>query len=107
MIIRHTRYNLANTQVGFVLFQFLMRHCRVGGNPMLGERLMSLGALVTAAWTALKLHFGFSQHSRLSRVSFRMLDEGLGLWATNIWESLRDRTFPSRWISNMLKGRFG
>jgi ABC-type transporter Mla MlaB component len=50
---------------------------------------MSLGALGAAAWTALKLRFGIFQHPRLGRVSFRMPEEGLGLWATKIWESLR------------------
>jgi radical SAM superfamily enzyme YgiQ (UPF0313 family) len=60
------------------------------GTPTLAERLMSLGALVTAAWTALKLRLGIFQHPRLGRVSFRIPEEGLGLWAANIWESLRD-----------------
>jgi haloalkane dehalogenase len=60
------------------------------GNPTLAERLMFLGALGMAAWTALKLRFGIFQHPRLGRVSFRMPEEGLGLWATKIWESLRD-----------------
>jgi hypothetical protein len=62
------------------------------GNPTLVERLMSLCALATAAWTALKLRLGLFQHPRLGRVSFRMPDEGLGLWATQIWESLRDES---------------
>jgi len=62
------------------------------GNPTLAERLMSLGALGAAAWTALKLRLGIFQHPRLGRVSFRMPEEGLGLWATNIWESLRDES---------------
>ncbi|MHC4680466.1 MAG: cobalamin-dependent protein, partial [Planctomycetota bacterium] len=61
-------------------------------NPTLAERLMSLCALATAAWTALKLRLGIFQHPRLGRVSFRMPDEGLGLWATKIWESLRDES---------------
>jgi haloalkane dehalogenase len=60
------------------------------GKPTLAERLMSLSALAAAAWTALKLHFDIFQHPRLGRVSFRMPEEGLGLWATKIWESLRD-----------------
>jgi radical SAM superfamily enzyme YgiQ (UPF0313 family) len=60
------------------------------GNPTLAERLMSLIALGPAAWTALKLRLDIFQHPRLGRVSFRMPEEGLGLWATNIWESLRD-----------------
>jgi hypothetical protein len=62
------------------------------GNPTLTERLMSLSALGAAAWTALKLRLGIFQHPRLGRVSFRMPEEGLGLWATNIWESLRDES---------------
>jgi hypothetical protein len=62
------------------------------GNPTLVERLMSLGALGAAAWTALKLRLGIFQHPRLGRVSFRMPEEGLGLWATKIWESLRDES---------------
>jgi hypothetical protein len=60
------------------------------GNPTLIERLMSLSALGAAAWTALKLRLGIFQHPRLGRVSFRMPEEGLGFWAKNIWESLRD-----------------
>ncbi|MHC4479317.1 MAG: hypothetical protein ACYTEL_27170, partial [Planctomycetota bacterium] len=60
------------------------------GTPTLAERLMSLGALGAAAWTALKLRFGIFQHPRLGRVSFRIAEEGLGLWAAKIWESLRD-----------------
>ncbi len=62
------------------------------GNPTLVERLMSLSALGAAAWTALKLRLGIFQHPRLGRVSFRMPEEGLGLWATKIWESLRDES---------------
>jgi len=62
------------------------------GNPTLTERLMSLSALGAAAWTALKLRLGIFQHPRLGRVSFRMPEEGLGLWATKIWESLRDES---------------
>ena len=50
---------------------------------------MSLGALATAAWTALKLRLGIFQHPRLRRVSFRMPEEGLGLHAAKMWESLR------------------
>jgi hypothetical protein len=60
------------------------------GAPTLAERLMSLGALGAAAWTALKLRLGIFQHPRLGRVSFRMPEEGLGLRAAKIWESLRD-----------------
>jgi hypothetical protein len=60
------------------------------GNPTMAERLMSLSALGAAAWTALKLRLGIFQHPRLGRVSFRIPEEGLGLWATKIWESLRD-----------------
>ena len=60
------------------------------GNPTLAERLMSLSALGAAAWTALKLRLGIFQHPRLGRVCFRMPEEGLGLWAAKIWESLRD-----------------
>ncbi|UCF16490.1 MAG: hypothetical protein JSW59_03335, partial [Phycisphaerales bacterium] len=60
------------------------------GKPTLAERLMSLSALGAAAWTALKLRFGIFQHPRLGRVSFRIPEEGLGLWASRIWESLRD-----------------
>jgi hypothetical protein len=60
------------------------------GNPTLTERLMSVCALGAAAWTALKLRLGIFQHPRLGRVSFRMPEEGLSLWATKIWESLRD-----------------
>ncbi len=62
------------------------------GTPTLAERLMSLSALGAAAWTALKLRLGIFQHPRLGRVSFRMTEEGLGLWATKIWESLRDES---------------
>jgi hypothetical protein len=62
------------------------------GTPTLMERLMSLSALGAAAWTALKLRLGIFQHPRLGRVSFRMPEEGLGLCATNIWESLRDES---------------
>ncbi|MHC4594795.1 MAG: STAS domain-containing protein, partial [Planctomycetota bacterium] len=62
------------------------------GNPTLAERLMSLIALGPAAWTALKLRLDIFQHPRLGRVSFRMPEEGLGLWATKIWESLRDES---------------
>ncbi len=62
------------------------------GNPTLTERLMSLSALGAAAWTALKLRLGIFQHPRLGRVCFRMPEEGLGLWATKIWESLRDES---------------
>jgi hypothetical protein len=62
------------------------------GNPTLAERLMSLIALGAAAWTALKLRLDIFQHPRLSRVSFRMPEEGLGIWATKIWESLRDES---------------
>jgi ABC-type transporter Mla MlaB component len=58
----------------------------------MAERLMSLSALGAAAWTALKLRLGIFQHPRLGRVSFRMPEEGLGLWATKIWESLRDES---------------
>jgi len=43
-------------------------------------------------WTAMKLRLGIFQHPRLGRVSFRMPEEGLGLWATKIWESLRDES---------------
>ncbi|MHC4581021.1 MAG: hypothetical protein ACYS14_06150, partial [Planctomycetota bacterium] len=60
------------------------------GAPTLAERLMSLGALGAAAWTALKLRFGILQHPRLGRVSFRIPEEGLGVWAARIRESLRD-----------------
>lgn len=60
------------------------------GTPTLVERLMSVGALGAAAWTALKLRLGIFQHPRLGRVSFRMPEESLGLWATKILESLRD-----------------
>jgi hypothetical protein len=60
------------------------------GNPTLAERLMSLSAIGAAAWTALKLRLNIFQHPRLGRVSFRMPEEGLSLWATKIWESLRD-----------------
>jgi hypothetical protein len=60
------------------------------GNPTLVEKFMSLSALGAAAWTALKLRLGIFQHPRLSRVSFRMPEEGLGIWATKIWDSLRD-----------------
>ena len=60
------------------------------GAPTLAERLMSLAALAMAAWTALELRLGIFQHPRLGRVSFRVPEEGLGLWATKIWESLRD-----------------
>jgi len=60
------------------------------GTPTLAERMMSLGAVVAAGWTALKLRLGIFQHPRLGRVSFRMPEEGLGLWAAKIWESLRD-----------------
>ena len=60
------------------------------GAPTLAERLMSLGALGAAAWTALKLRLGIFQHPRLGRVSFRIPEEGLGLWASRIWESLQD-----------------
>jgi hypothetical protein len=60
------------------------------GKPTLTERLLSLGGLGAAAWTALKLRLGIFQHPRLGRVSFRMPEEGLGQCATKIWESLRD-----------------
>jgi hypothetical protein len=60
------------------------------GAPTMSERLISLIALGAAAWTALKLRLGIFQHPRLGRVSFRMPEEGLGLRATKIWESLRD-----------------
>jgi hypothetical protein len=60
------------------------------GAPTPAEQLMSLGALAAAAWTALKLRLGIFQHPRLGRVSFRIPEEGLGLWASKIWESLRD-----------------
>jgi len=62
------------------------------GTPTMAERLMSLIALGAAAWTALKLRLDIFQHPRLGRVSFRMPEEGLGLWATKIWESLRDES---------------
>ena len=62
------------------------------GSPTLTERLMSFSALGAAAWTALKLRLNIFQHPRLGRVSFRMPEEGLGLWATKIWESLRDES---------------
>jgi radical SAM superfamily enzyme YgiQ (UPF0313 family) len=62
------------------------------GTPTLAEKLMSVGALGAAAWTALKLRMGIFQHPHLGRVSFRMPEEGLGLWATQIWESLRDES---------------
>jgi hypothetical protein len=62
------------------------------GTPTLAERLMALGALVAGAWTAIKLRLGIFQHPRLGRVSFRMPEEALGLWATRIWESLRDES---------------
>jgi len=62
------------------------------GNPTPAERLMSLIALGAAAWTALKLRLGIFQHPRLGRVSFRIPEEGLGLWAAKIWESLRDES---------------
>ncbi|MHC4172727.1 MAG: hypothetical protein ACYTBX_09780 [Planctomycetota bacterium] len=62
------------------------------GTPTMAERLMSLSALGAAAWTALKLRLGIFQHPRLGRVSFRMPEEGLELWATKIWESLRDES---------------
>ncbi len=62
------------------------------GNPTLTERLMSLSALGAAAWTALKLRLGIFQHPRLGRVSFRMPEEGLGVWATKISELLRDES---------------
>ncbi|MHC4742031.1 MAG: radical SAM protein [Planctomycetota bacterium] len=60
------------------------------GRPTLTERLMSLGAVGMAAWTALKLRLNIFQHPRLERVSFRMPEESWGLWAMNLWESLRD-----------------
>jgi haloalkane dehalogenase len=60
------------------------------GAPTFIERLMSVGALGAAAWTALKLRFDIFQHPRLGRVSFRVPEESLSLWATKIWESLRD-----------------
>lgn len=60
------------------------------GNPTLTQRLKSLSALGAAAWTALKLRSGIFQHPRLGRVSFRMPGEGLGFWAKNVWESMRD-----------------
>ncbi|MHC4536279.1 MAG: radical SAM protein [Planctomycetota bacterium] len=60
------------------------------GAPTLAERLMSLGALGAAAWTALKLRLGIFQHPRLGRVSFRIPDKGLGFQAIKIWESLGD-----------------
>jgi hypothetical protein len=60
------------------------------GPPTFTERLMSIGGMAVAAWTALKLRLGIFQHPRLGRVSFRMPQEGLGLWATRVWESLRD-----------------
>ena len=60
------------------------------GAPTMSERLISLIGLGAAAWTALKLRLGIFQHPRLGRVSFRMPEEGLGLWATKIWESLRE-----------------
>jgi haloalkane dehalogenase len=62
------------------------------GKPTLAERLMSLSALGAAAWTAMKLRLGIFQHPRLGRVSFRIPEEGLGLWAANIWESLWDES---------------
>jgi len=65
------------------------------GNPTIVERLMSLSALGAAAWTALKLRLGIFQHPRLGRVSFRMPEEGLSLWATKIWESLRNESISS------------
>jgi radical SAM superfamily enzyme YgiQ (UPF0313 family) len=65
------------------------------GNPTMAERLMSLSALGAGAWTALKLRLGIFQHPRLGRVSFRMPEEGLSLWATKIWESLRSESISS------------
>jgi haloalkane dehalogenase len=62
------------------------------GAPTMPERLISLIGLGAAAWTALKLRLGIFQHPHLGRVSFRMPEEGLGLWATKIWESLRDES---------------
>jgi hypothetical protein len=62
------------------------------GAPTMSERLISLIGLGAAAWTALKLRLGIFQHPHLGRVSFRMPEEGLGLWATKIWESLRDES---------------
>jgi haloalkane dehalogenase len=62
------------------------------GNPTLTERLLSLGALGAAAWTALKLRLGIFQHPRLGRVSFRMPKEGLSLCATKIREALPDES---------------
>jgi hypothetical protein len=62
------------------------------GAPTLAERLMSLGALGAAAWTALKLRLGIFQHPRLGRVSFRIPDKGLGFQAIKIWESLGDES---------------
>ena len=59
------------------------------GDPTAAERLISLGALGAAAWTALKLRLGIFQHPRLGRVSFRMPEEGLSLCATRVRESLR------------------
>jgi hypothetical protein len=62
------------------------------GSPTLTERLISVGAMGAAAWTALKLRLGIFQHPRLGRVSFRMPDKGLGFQAINIWASLRDES---------------
>ena len=60
------------------------------GAPTLVERLMSVCALGAAAWTKLKLRLSIFQHPRLGRVSFRVPEESLGIWANKIWESLRD-----------------
>lgn len=59
------------------------------GRPTLKERLMSLAALPMAGWTALKLRLGILQHPSLERVSFRLPEDGWGVLATNIRESLR------------------
>lgn len=87
---------------------------RALGTPTLTERLLSLGALGMAAWTAITLKLGLFQHPRLIRHTFRMPNEAR---PARVWHRLSRVTStdhrvevelrPESTVWVQVKGRLG
>jgi len=100
-----------NAKVRRSIGQLQARLHAVLGNPSLGERLQSIGAVVLAVWTAVTLKLGLFQHPPLVRHTFRLSGAAAGkAWrhfqlkpAAEISIQVEHRPAATVWVH--LKGR--
>lgn len=101
-----------NAKVRRSIGQLQARLHAVLGNPSLGERLQSVGAVALAIWTASTLKLGMFQHPPLVRHTFRLSDDAAGekAWrhfqlkpAAEISIQVEHRPAATVWVH--LKGR--